>query len=357
MTGSADTGLPDTSPSAGRFAEALGFGADDLVSGAKTDDPLRVVVLCGGLGPERDVSLAGGPAVRDALRGRGHDARLLELPDSHEDAVDALMVLDGAGFDVAFPVLHGAFGEDGRCRTVLDRLDLPAVGSGVWSSVLTYRKRLAKMRWAEVGLPTPPWAETFRGQCDLDEGELPEDVDEWVFPAVVKPDAGGSSDGVTLVRDASELNAALAVAFGLDEIAVCEAYVPGEEWSVPLLDGVPLPPLRITPGGGGLFDRASKYADDRTRIEPVTDGPGEGPLGETAARVSELAAAAAEAVFADGLARVDVRVGPDGSAWLLELNANPGLSARSQVPRSAAAAGVPAGVLYERCCRLALSPE
>ena len=341
----------------GRFAAALGFAAADLLPGAKTADPLKVAVLCGGLGPERDVSLNGGPTVRDALRGRGHDARLLELPDSHEDAVDALMTLDGAGFDVAFPVLHGPFGEDGRCRTVLDRLGLPATGSGVWSSVLSYRKRLAKMRWSEVGLPTPPWAETFRGQHDLDAGELPDDIEEWIFPAVVKPDAGGSSDGVTLVRGVSELPAALATAFESDEIALCEGYVPGAEWSVPVLGGVALPPLRITPGGGGLFDRASKYADDRTRIEPVTNAPGESEAGDTAAKVSELAVAAAEAIFAEGLVRVDVRVGPDGSAWLLELNANPGLSSRSQVPRSAAAAGIPAGVLYERCCRLALSPE
>ena len=341
-----------------RFAAALGLTAADLADGATTGEPLKIAVLCGGLGSERDVSLNCGPAVRDALRARGHDAALLELPDSHEDAVDALMTLDGAGFDVAFPVLHGPFGEDGRCRTVLDRLGLPAVGSGVWSSVLSYRKRLAKMRWAEVGLPTPPWAETFRGQKDLDAGELPDDIEDWPFPCVVKPDAGGSSDGVSLVRDAAGLNAALAAAFEHDEIALCEGFVPGEEWSVPVLGGVALPPLRITPGGGGhLFDRTAKYGDDRTRIEPITDAAGESGAGDTAAKVSKLAVAAAEAVFAEGLVRIDVRVGPDGSAWLLELNAHPGLSAKSQVPKSAAAAGIPAGVLYERCCRLALSPE
>ena len=355
MTDTGSAGLPASEQTVSRFAAALGFTAADLAPDAKTTDPLKVMVLCGGLGGERDVSLAGGPAVRDALRDRGHDAALLELPAQHEDAVDALMTLDGAGFDVAFAVLHGPFGEDGRCKTVLDRLNLPCTGSGVWSSVLSYRKRLAKLRWAEVGLATPPWGEAYRGQFDLDAGELPDDLDEWMFPAVVKPDAGGSSDGVTLIRDASELPAALAIAFGHDEIALCEAYIPGQEWSVPVLGGVALPPLRITPGGGGLFDRSSKYEDARTRIEPVTDVAGESELGDVAARVSELAVEATEAVFAEGLVRVDVRVGPDGSTWLLELNANPGLSPKSQVPRSAAAAGVPAGLLYERCCRLAVS--
>ena len=343
-----------------RFAEALGFDPADLAPGAKTDDPLRIVVLCGGLGPEREISLNGGPAVRDALRDRGHDAALLELPASHEDAVDALVSLDdppGGPFDVAFPVLHGPFGEDGRVQAILDRVGLPYTGGGVWSSLLCYRKRLSKMRWAEQGLPTPPWAETFRGSCDLKKGELPEDAAVWPFPLVVKPDAGGSSLGVSTAASSDELSAALIRAFEHDEAAVCEAFVPGEEWSVPVLGRAALPPLRITPAGGGLFDWAAKYEDPATAFEIVTDAADDSGLGATAGTVSDVAVAAAESLFTDGLVRVDLRVDPRGRPWLLEVNGCPGLSGRSQVPRSAAAAGIPAGALYERCCRLALSPE
>ena len=356
---------------ASRYAAALGFTPEELRPGAMTDDPLRIVVICGGMGSEREISLNGGRCAQAALKGRGHDAVRLELPELHEDCVDALMTLDpkhgpiatgagsgkaGAGgpFDVAFLALHGPFGEDGRVQTVLERLDLPYTGSGVWSSVLSWRKRLAKERWTELNLPTAPWAECVRGARE--EGELPEGSDDWPLPFVVKPDAGGSSAGVTVIRTLDELEAALAAAHAHDEIAIAEQFVPGEEWSVPVLDGVALPPLRITPPGGSdaLFTYAAKYEDAATRFEVVTDAPGESRDGDVAAALCEMAVKAAEGVFADGLVRVDLRVAPDDSPWLLELNAIPGFSASSQVPRSAAAAGVSAGLLYERCCRIAL---
>ena len=343
-----------------RFAAAAGFSAADLRPGAVTGDPLRIVVICGGPGPERGVSLNGGPAVQAALKQRGHDAVRLELPETHEDCVDALMTLDaehvavpGGAFDAAFLVLHGPFGEDGRVQAVLDRLGLPYTGSGVWGSVLSYRKRLAKMRWLELDLPTPPWAECVRG---ADLSELPEECTQWRLPFVAKPDAGGSSVGVSLVESLDDLPEALALAWEQDEIAVVEPFVPGEEWSVPVLGGVALPPLRIVPPGGtgGLFDFAAKYEDSATVIEPVTDGAGDSNRGAIAAMACQLAVRAAEGVFAEGLVRVDLRVAPDGSPWLLEVNGCPGLSAASQVPRSAAAAGIAAGLLYERCVRLAL---
>ena len=355
-------------PAVSRFAAALGFTADQLRPGATTDDPLRVVVICGGPGPERAVSLAGGPAVQAALKERGHDAVRLELPEAHEDCVDALMTLDGRHatgpggrpvepFDVAFLVLHGPFGEDGRVQTVLDRLGLPYTGSGVWSSILSWRKRLSKRRWAEEDLPTAPWAVVVRGS--LGEGELPGDAEEWPLPFVVKPDAGGSSVGVSVVHELSQLTGALAAAHAHDDLAVAEQFVPGEEWSVPVLGRTALPPLRIVPpgGAGAVFDFAAKYEDPGTVIEAVTDGAGESARGDVAAAAADLAVRAAEALFADGLVRVDLRVAPDDTLWLLELNASPGLSAASQVPRSAAAAGVPAGLLYERCCRTALGEE
>ena len=347
-------------PPPSRFAAALGFAAADLAAGAATDDPLRVVVPCGGLGAERDVSLKSGAAVVAALRARGHDAVRLELPATHEDAVDVLVGLDdppGGPFDVTFLALHGPFGEDGRAQAVLERVGLPYTGSGVWSSVLSFRKRLAKERWAELDLPTPPWSVSVKGSKDLAAGELPDGAEDWPFPVVVKPDAGGSSVGVSMVTDLAGLPAGLGTAFAEDEIALCEPFVPGEEWSVPVLGRVALPPLRIRAAGGALFDWAAKYEDPATAFEVVTDGAGDSDDGERAELAAALAVLAADALHADGLVRVDLRIDPRGRPWLLELNACPGFSERSQVPRSAAAAGIPAGALYERCCRLALSPE
>ncbi|NNJ25864.1 D-alanine--D-alanine ligase family protein [Alienimonas chondri] len=354
-----------------RFAAALGFTPEELRPGAVTEDPLRIVVLCGGMGAEREVSLASGAAVHAALKERGHDAVRLELPQSHEDCVDALMTLDpvhgpfapggekneaglGGPFDVAFIALHGPFGEDGRVQTVLDRMGLPYTGSGVWSSVLSWRKRLSKARWAELNLRTAPWAEFVDGS--LGDGELPEDAETWPLPFVIKPDAGGSSVGVTRIDDLSELSAALAEAHAHDFLAVAEQYIPGQEWSVPVLDGVALPPLRITPAGGSaaLFTYAAKYEEEGTRFDVVTAESDEGEEGRFAASAAALAVQATDALFAEGLVRVDLRIDPHGTPWLLELNAVPGFSAASQVPRSAASAGISQGLLYERCCRTAL---
>ncbi|MEM9704128.1 MAG: hypothetical protein AAF907_16940, partial [Planctomycetota bacterium] len=321
---------------------------------------------CGGLGGDRATSLESGAAVQSALKERGHDAVRLELPDSHEDCVDALMTLDpqfgpfttgerpGGTFDVAFVGLHGPFGEDGRAPTVLDRLGLPHTGSGVWSSVLSWRKRLSKARWAELELPTAPWAEFVQGS--LGEGELPEEGADWPFPFIVKPDAGGSSRGVSRIDAIEELPAALKEAHAHDYFAVAEQFIPGDDWTVPVLNGTALPPVRFQAGAeaNSPFSFAPSQANGGVQPEAVTAGPEDGELGRTAAAVAELGAKAAEAIFADGLCEVDLRVAPDGSPWLLELNAVPRFSAGGATPRSAGAAGISPGLLYERCCRLAL---
>ena len=333
------------------------------MSEERTDDPLRVVVICGGLGAERSISLASGRAVTDALNARGHAAQRLELADSHEDAVDALLSLEWLDprtgrrpgpFDVAFLALHGPFGEDGRVQTILDRTGLPYTGGGPHAMLLTWRKRLAKQRWHDAGLPTSAWVEVPRGALDEEREERggEPDFSDWPFPLVVKPDAGGSSVGVSAAPTPAELPAALERAHAHDPIALCERFVPGEEWSVPLLDREALPPLKITRRASGdpyaLFDYAAKYEDRATVIEPHTGG-------RIAERVAGVAVAAAEAVDAAGLVRVDLRVDEDGVPWLLELNAIPGFSPASQIPRSAAAAGFTPGELYEQCCRRALA--
>ena len=333
--------------------------------------PLSVVVICGGLGPERAVSLASGRAVTDALNAAGHAARRLELPDTHEDAVDALLSLEWADpdtgrppgpFDVAFLALHGPFGEDGRVQTVLDRTGLPYTGSGVWSSLLTWKKTLAKQRWADAELPTPGWIELPAGahEHDLEEaeknGEEPAHL-SFPYPLVVKPDAGGSSVGVSVAAGPEELEACLERAYDHDGTALLERYVAGTEWGVPVLGRDPLPPVRIrySDGAGAgesneaypLFTTAAKYEDARTTFAPAAKGA-------EAELVAGLAVAAAEACETDGLVRVDVKVDEDGVPWVLEVNSCPGFSPRSQVPKSIEYAGFRPGDVYATACRMAL---
>ena len=287
----------------------------------------------------------------------------MELADSHEDAVDALLSLEWVDprtgtapgpFDVAFLALHGPFGEDGRVQTVLDRTGLPYTGAGPHASLLSWRKPLAKQRWKDAGLPTPGWVELPKGALEEEAEEHGGEPDftGWPFPMIVKPAAGGSSLGVSAAPTPAELPAALERAYAHDRVALCERFVAGEEWSVPLLDGHALPPLKITrpPSADpfAVFDYGSKYERAETVIEPHAGGA-------TAELVAGVAVAAAEAVAAEGLVRVDVKVDSGGVPWLLELNSCPGFSPASQVPRSAAAAGFTPGELYERCCRLALA--
>jgi len=312
---------------------------------------VKVAVLCGGDSPEREVSLRSGAGVHAALVRRGFRAELLAI-----DAYDGLPQRI-ASFHVVFNILHGGPGEDGTVQLLLELLGKPYVGSGPLASALAMDKLESHQLFRAKGIPVPDWR-AFSGG-DL-QGFLDEVVAELGLPIVVKPRSEGSSVGLHLARDMDELARAaeeLAERFG---DFLLERFIPGRELTVAVLEGEGgpdvLPLVELRPVHGELFDWKAKYSPGACEFVC----PAEVPEAE-AKRTSEVAKEAFLALGCRDFARVDVRLSPDGTPYVLEVNTLPGMTEMSTFPRAAAAAGISYDELVEHLLRRALarlpSPE
>ncbi|MFQ5746632.1 MAG: D-alanine--D-alanine ligase [Gemmatimonadota bacterium] len=333
--------------------------------------PLNVAVVLGGTSEERLVSLASGRGVIAALRERGHEVTAIdpavgavpredeerclgtgvgEAPPGEADLAELARTALGPRIadvpelraaDVVFLALHGDDGEDGRIQAVLDLAGVPYTGTGCLGSAIAFDKRVSKELMATAGIPTPAW--TPRGAS---EDAILRDLG---LPLVVKPSNGGSTVGLTVVREAGELGAALALAARYDEDVLAEAFVPGRELTVTVLEGRALPVVEIIPGHE-IYDYESKYTPGMSSYEvPARLDPAD------AARLAELALATHEVLRQGAYGRVDFRRDErDGTLHCLETNSLPGLTATSLVPKAAAAAGIGFGELCERIALAAL---
>lgn len=292
------------------------------------DKKARVGVLMGGLSSERKVSLKSGAAVLSALQERGWQAVGIDV------GRDLPARLVEAKIDVAWLALHGRYGEDGCVQGLLEVMGLPYTGSGVRASAVAMDKIATKQ--AVRGLP----AVRLANDAVLRAGDaFPEQVG---LPAVVKPAVGGSTLGMGIVRERSQWEAAFATALAAHERVLVEAFVPGEEITVAVLDGVALPVVRIVPDSG-FFDYEAKYTDGRTRYEVPAQLPA-----AVIERAQAAAIAAYEAIGCRGLARADFIVPSEGDPVFLEINTLPGMTATSLSPMAAGAVGVSFGELVER---------
>ncbi|MBT8084344.1 MAG: D-alanine--D-alanine ligase [Woeseia sp.] len=282
----------------------------------------RVAVLLGGRSSERDVSLSSGAAVLAALKARGVDAHAWDPADND------LRQFAAAGFDRVWIALHGADGEDGSLQGALEWLELPYTGSGVMASALAMDKIRSKHLFIAAGIPTPDYHVIRKA------GEARLAADAFGFPLVLKPSREGSSVGMSKVFDFDELDAAAELALGFDAPAIVERCIVGEEYTVAVLQGEPLPSVRIeTPRV--FYDYRAKYESSRTQyVCPGNESTAE----ET--RYAELAMRAFEEIGCSGWGRVDFMTGKDGEPQVLEVNTVPGMTSHSLVPMSAKAAGL-----------------
>lgn len=298
-----------------------------------------VVVLAGGLSFERDVSLQSGRRVTDALRRAGVDT---VQRDTDSELIPELLRNPP---DAVFVALHGEAGEDGSLRDVLDLVGVPYAGSGATACRLAWDKPSAKAALRAAGLSTPDWVAlpktTFR---DLGAPVVLERiVERFGLPLMVKPTQGGSALGARAVQKPEELPAAMMNCFSYSEVALVEPYVDGTEVAVSIVsdsgEPVALPAVEIVPAGG-VYDYAHRYtAGATTWHAPARLDP------ETAARVSETAIAAHQALGLRDLSRTDAIVTPDGDVVILEVNVAPGMTDTSLFPLAAQAAGRDLGEL------------
>ena len=291
----------------------------------------KVSVIMGGTSSERQVSLASGEAVLDALLEQGVDARAIVLGPG--DA--ALSMLAGADMDAAFLALHGKLGEDGCVQGLLELLGIPYTGSSVLSSALAMDKLKSKELFRLHNVPTPPYYiyDQARGLS------LEEVHGSFGFPVVVKPRREGSSIGVSRANDAAELAEAVEFAQAFDSSVLVERFVQAREVAVGILDGRVLGAIEIAPKHG-IYDFAAKYTPGMTDYFMPARLP--------AARyrnVLNLAERAAEALDTSGAVRVDLLVTEGQNEYVLEVNTLPGMTPTSLLPKIAAAAGYNFGEL------------
>lgn len=303
--------------------------------------PSRVVVLLGGKSVEREISLESGAAVSAALASRGHE--VVEV-DPAKTNLDRFVWYPT---DVAFIALHGTYGEDGQVQRLLETLGIPFTGSNSAASELAFSKSAAKERMTQGNVLTPPSAVIHKrdsqSRCAMHARNL-------VYPVVVKPDRQGSSVGVTIVADESGLAAAVQRCFEFGEFGLIEGFVEGEEWTVGMIGGTPLPPLRIaTPRD--FYDYQAKYHATTTNYEVC---PEDEP--ELAATLQFVARRACRALGVTGVSRVDLRVDADGVPWVLEINTVPGMTAHSLIPKAAAHVGWDFADVCEQSLRLCHFP-
>ena len=291
----------------------------------------KVAVLMGGHSAERDISLMSGQGVLKALQSKGVNAH------AFDPSQQALQTLRAQGFSHAFISLHGRHGEDGTVQGALELLGIPYTGSGVMASAMAMDKQLTKRLWMAESLSTPlgVWLPPHQ-QTPERIARIPEELG---LPLIVKPPHEGSSIGVTKVRVATELNAAVELATRYDPDLLCEAFIEGEEVTCPVLGEGPnaraLPVVRIA-APAGAYNYQNKYFTDAVTYHC----PSGLPVAEEAT-IQALSVAAYRSLGCRGWGRADVMIrASDRKPFLLEMNTSPGMTDHSLVPMSAKAAGI-----------------
>lgn len=338
---------------------------------------MKIVVLAGGLSPERNVSLSSGVMVAEALRSRGHRVALIDLyfglenwPKTPEELYDAPVPQSwrkvdhtapdlravkaqrrwksesqlGPGAmelcaraDAVFLALHGSCGEDGRVQAALDLLGIPYTGSGYLGSAVAMDKDLTKRLCTQAGISTPKWR-----ILDYQDADIPGLVETLELPLVVKPMDSGSSIGVSIAHDRPELETALQAGLDFGGHVIVEQYVRGREIQVGVLEEKALPSIEIIPKRG-FYDYENKYQPGAAvevcpaQVEPQV----ERLLEESALTVHRTVGLAV-------YSRTDFILDENGTPWLLETNTLPGMTPTSLLPQEAAAVGIGYAELCER---------
>ena len=314
--------------------------------------PRSVVVLAGGISHERDISLKSGRLIADSLAGQGIS---VELRDPDAGLFDYLRERQP---DVVWPALHGASGEDGSLRGLLEVMDVPFVSAGANAARLAWDKPTAKALVSRAGLATPESLalsrDTFR---DLGAVNVLEQVQRNILgPLVVKPAQGGSAQGVSLVDDsANGLAGAMINAYRYWDVALVERKIVGTEISIGVIDTgggpVALPAVEIEPKSG-VYSFEARYNAGQTRFYTPARLPD-----AAVARAADAAIAAHQALGLRHLSRTDLIVDADGTPWFLETSVMPGLTETSLFPQALEVAGHDVGWVFLALCQAAMDDK
>lgn len=346
---------------------------------------MDIVVLAGGLSTERDVSFKTGSMVAAALKENGHRVILLDVFMGYgEQEVDLNGIFDRADeisvkvsdipevapdlaavkasrkdqspcffgpnvirmcqmADIVFMALHGENGENGKVQAAFDLFGVRYTGSDYLSSAIAMNKGMAKKLFVEAGIPTPMGISMTRETREDDVTKL-----NLHLPCIVKPCCGGSSIGVTIVRDAAEFKAALDEAFRWENELVIEEFIEGREFSVGVIEGKALPVIEIAPIQG-FYDYKNKYKAGSA----VETCPAELPE-EVSAQMRHYAEEVAKVIGLDTYSRSDFLLDKENKMYCLEANTLPGMTPTSLLPQEAAVVGVNFNELCEKLIEISM---
>ena len=289
--------------------------------------PKKIAVLMGGPGEEKDVSLKSGQAIIKALNHNGYDVTSIILDTKLEKLVKELLSVD-----LVFLGLHGNIGENGTIQGFLDALGIIYTGSGPLSSAICMDKNISKIIAKNNGIMTPKWK-----LCDtvIDNAKMN-------YPVIVKPNGQGSTVGLRIAHNESELIPALEYAFNYDNSVLVEEYIQGRELTVMLIDGKAQPVCEIIPSHE-FYDYECKYTAGMSKyICPA----------EIDDNISNYVKKISENLFdllkCENYSRADFRMDDQNKFWFLEMNTLPGMTDTSLAPMSALAAGISFNELIDK---------
>lgn len=339
---------------------------------------MKIVVLAGGLSGERDVSLTSGTLICNALRREGHKAVLVDLffgaeevnisdafnvsgqmepykvPAQAPDITKIKAMRPDSGYgdigknvlplckaaDVVFMALHGDIGENGKLQAVFDVMGIKYTGSGYLGSALAMHKNVTKQIFDRAGIKNP------KGQLFTKADK--EEIAKFPLPCIVKPNAGGSSIGITKAATREELKAAAEEAFRYEDTVLVEQFIEGRELTCGIIGGRALPLVEIIPNEG-FYDYEHKYQAGITKeVCPAELDE------ENTKSIQQIALKTHEALGLSVYSRIDFILGKDGGIYCLEANTLPGMTPTSLIPQEANAIGMSYEQLCEEIIRLSL---
>lgn len=297
----------------------------------------KIGILMGGPSAEREVSFKSGKAVYFALGQLGLEIEAIDIKT--DDPKKNKRLIKSRKIECAFLALHGRFGEDGSIQEILEAIKIPYTGSGVLASRLAMDKIASRRIFELHGLKVP----RYKVLNKASRGIARKVCADFGFPLVIKPAAGGSSIGLSIINKAKELDKAIESAFSFDEKIIIEQYVKGRELTVGILEERALPVIEIIPKNR-FFDYEAKYHAG------LTDYIVPAKLKESLVKKAKEAALSAHRLLGCfGCSRVDIILDEGNLLYVLEVNTIPGLTSTSLLPKAAGAVGIP---FEELCLRL-----
>ena len=296
----------------------------------------RVAVVMGGLSAEREVSLNTGAGVLAALREKQWDVVAVDW----KEGTSLPQLLESAGVHAVWNALHGTYGEDGAVQGLCACMKIACTGSGILASALAMDKVMSKRIFESKGVPTPRWRLLpHAGPADASDAVAA--VTEIGLPCVVKPANEGSSVGVSIVEDPSQISAAVIAARTFHGEVIVEEYIAGTEVFVGILDGRVLGSVEVRPATK-FYDYEAKYKRTDTKYLIPPELPS-----DVLARAEQYALDAYNALGCSGHSRPDLRISTSGEAFVLEVNTLPGMTATSLLPKIAKSIGMDYATLCE----------